>query len=248
MHKIYKSRYIITIILIITVILFLISNTIYYIIQNPKILQIGIKNTVKVEFDDKTNISQNTTKENKNNQNKEKTNSTNQTKEEKQAKAENTTTKETNIKEKQWYLKIPRIFLEAEIAEGTTTEVMNTYIGHFKESAKKEGNICLAAHNRGYPVNYFQNLKLLKKGDKIEYKYQNFKKEYEVTENYIIKDTDWSCMEKTEENEITLITCIENEPEYRRCIKGIEKEQTKKQVAYEDNMCNARCIQSNGKI
>ena len=27
-----------------------------------------------------------------------------------------------------------------------------------------------------------------------------------------------------------------------------EKEQTKKQVAYEDNMCNARCIQSNGKI
>ena len=227
MHKIYTSRYINTISLIITVIIFLISNTIYYIIQNPKILQIGIKNTVKVEFDDKTNISQNTTKENENNKNKEKTNSTNQTKEEKQAKAENTTTKETNIKEKQWYLKIPRIFLEAEIAEGTTTEVMNTYIGHFEESAKKEGNICLAAHNRGYPVNYFQNLKLLKKGDKIEYKYQNFKKEYEVTENYIIKDTDWSCMEKTEENEITLITCIENEPEYRRCIKGIEKEQTK---------------------
>ena len=53
-------------------------------------------------------------------------------------KAENTTTKETNIKEKQWYLKIPRIFLEAEIAEGTTTEVMNTYIGHFEESAKKK--------------------------------------------------------------------------------------------------------------
>ena len=227
MHKIYTRRYINTISLIITVIIFLISNTIYYIIQNPKILQIGIKNTVKVEFDDKTNISQNTTKENENNKNKEKTNSTNQTKEEKQAKAENATTKETNIKEKQWYLKIPRIFLEAEIAEGTTTEVMNTYIGHFEESAKKEGNICLAAHNRGYPVNYFQNLKLLKKGDKIEYKYQNFKKEYEVTENYIIKDTDWSCMEETEENEITLITCIENEPEYRRCIKGIEKEQTK---------------------
>ena len=227
MHKIYTSRYINTISLIITVIIFLISNTIYYIIQNPKILQIEIKNTVKVEFDDKTNISQNTTKENENNKTKEKTNSTNQTKEEKQAKTENATTKETNIKEKQWYLKIPRIFLEAEIAEGTTTEVMNTYIGHFEESAKKEGNICLAAHNRGYPVNYFQNLKLLKKGDKIEYKYQNFKKEYEVTENYIIKDTDWSCMEKTEENEITLITCIENEPEYRRCIKGIEKEQTK---------------------
>ena len=29
---------------------------------------------------------------------------------------------------------------------------------------------------------------------------------------------------KTEENRITLITCVENEPEYRRCIQGIEKE------------------------
>ena len=29
-------------------------------------------------------------------------------------------------------------------------------------------------------------------------------------------------MERTEENTITLITCIENEPEYRRCVKGIE--------------------------
>ena len=27
----------------------------------------------------------------------------------------------------------------------------------------------------------------------------------------------------SEENIITLITCVENEPEYRRCIQGIEK-------------------------
>ena len=30
-------------------------------------------------------------------------------------------------------------------------------------------------------------------------------------------------LEKTEENTITLITCVENEPEYRRCVQAIEE-------------------------
>ena len=128
--------------------------------------------------------------------------------------------KKDNTTQSSWYLKIPRIFLEAEISEGTSTDVMNKYIGHFEDTSKTTGNVCLAAHNRGYPVNYFQNLKLLKKGDKIQYKYQNFEKQYVVVDNFIIRDTDWSCMEKTEDNMITLITCVENEPEYRRCVRA----------------------------
>ena len=36
----------------------------------------------------------------------------------------------------------------------------------------------------------------------------------------IIKDNDWEKLEQTEENAITLITCIENQPEYRRCGSG----------------------------
>ena len=39
----------------------------------------------------------------------------------------------------------------------------------------------------------------------------------------IIKDTDWSRLENTEENILTLITCVENKPEQRRCIQAIEK-------------------------
>ena len=41
----------------------------------------------------------------------------------------------------------------------------------------------------------------------------------------IIKDIDWEPLENTKENKITLITCVENEPEYRRCIQAIEKEE-----------------------
>ncbi len=133
------------------------------------------------------------------------------------------TEKEKIIKENKWTLKIPVISLEASIEEGTTEEILNGSIGHFEETSKTNGNIGLAAHNRGYAVNYFADIKNLKDGDIIQYQYKNFSKDYTVTSNTIIKDTDWTKLEKTEENTITLITCIENEPEFRRCVIGKEK-------------------------
>ena len=122
-----------------------------------------------------------------------------------------------------WYLEIPKINLKANIEEGTTKEIMEDYIGHFEETKKDEGNVGLAAHNRGYKNNYFERLKELKEGDSIFYNYQGKIKEYLVTKHVIIKDTDWSYLENTEDNRITLITCVENEPEYRRCIQATEE-------------------------
>ena len=46
--------------------------------------------------------------------------------------------------------------------------------------------------------------------------------EYEVIKNKIITDTDWEVLENTEENTLTLITCVENEPNYRRCVQAVE--------------------------
>ena len=91
---------------------------------------------------------------------------------------------------------------------------------------KTEGNVCLAAHNRGYPINYFENLKQLKGGEEIIYTNGDFKKIYIVSMNIKIKETDWSNLENSNQNKITLITCIENEPEYRRCVQAIEKEES----------------------
>ena len=124
---------------------------------------------------------------------------------------------------KSWYVKIQSIGLQAEISEGTSTETMNQYVGHFEESSKTNGIIGLAAHNRGYSKNYFENLKKLKIGDEIVYCYKDFEKKYIVESHTIIKDTDWSWLEPRDENRIVLITCVENEPEYRRCIQGVEK-------------------------
>ena len=124
-----------------------------------------------------------------------------------------------------WQIEIPKISLIANIAEGTTKETLNQYVGHFEKTQKENGNIGLAAHNRGYEVNYFKDLKKLQKGDEIIYKHNQFQKIYEVEKCRIIKDTDWEYLENTEENMLTLITCVENEPEYRRCIQAVEKEE-----------------------
>ena len=129
---------------------------------------------------------------------------------------------ETN-KLNNWYIQIDKIALKAPIQEGTSKEILDDYVGHFEESSKNLGNICLAAHNRGYKNNYFSRLKELQEGDEIKYIYQDIQKTYMVTKHEIIQNTDWSNLEPTEENTITLITCVENEPEYRRCIQAMEK-------------------------
>ena len=140
---------------------------------------------------------------------------------------ENVIQEDTNEEEKEtkenWYLEIPKINLKAPISEGTTSEVMDDYIGHFEETSKDLGNIGLAAHNRGYKNNYFRDLKQLQENDEIYYTHNGKTRKYVVTKSTIIKDTDWTYLEETQENTITLITCVENQPEYRRCIQGEEK-------------------------
>lgn len=134
---------------------------------------------------------------------------------------------ETEIPEEElekWYVEIPKINLKAPIAEGTEKETLDTKIGHFTETGLTTGNVGLAGHNRGYEYNYFENLKKLKKEDEIIYKYLDYKETYKIDKIEIIKNTDWSYLNNTEENKITLITCVENEPQYRRCIQAVQIE------------------------
>ena len=123
-----------------------------------------------------------------------------------------------------WKIQIPSIGLIADISNGTDKETLNKYVGHFIETPIEEGNIALAGHNRGYDVNYFSRLKELREGDEIIYIHNEINRIYEVTKNKIIKDTDIDVLENTEENILTLITCVENEPNYRRCVQAEEKD------------------------
>ncbi|MDR0978918.1 MAG: sortase [Lachnospiraceae bacterium] len=102
-------------------------------------------------------------------------------------------------------------------------EVIANYVGHFEKTNIWNGNVGLAAHNRGLIVeSYFKDIHKLKKGDEIIYTYGKDKRKYKVTVNIIIKETDWSYLNVTKDNRITLITCVKNKPEYRQCIQAIE--------------------------
>lgn len=121
-----------------------------------------------------------------------------------------------------WQIEIPKINLKAPISEGTSQEIMLNYVGHFENTSIWNGNIGLAAHNRGYPINYFAKLKELKIGDLIIYRTNNGTKKYKIKLIKIIEDTDWSYLGTTKENKITLITCVENKPTKRLCVQGLE--------------------------
>ncbi len=121
-----------------------------------------------------------------------------------------------------WRIQIPKINLDAHIKEGTSLEVMLNSVGHFTQTSKWDGNIGLAAHNRGNTCNFFQEIKNLKQGDEIIYTTTKGKKVYKVQTNKVILETDWSYLENTKDNRITLITCEANRREYRRCIQAVE--------------------------
>ena len=123
-----------------------------------------------------------------------------------------------------WYIEIPSIFLKAPIGESTNMDVLNEFVGHFEETSKTTGNIGLAGHNRGYKNNYFENLNKIQKGDEIKYRYNEFEKTYLVENIEKIKSTNWDYLENSEINKLTLITCIEDAPDYRLCIQATEKQ------------------------
>ena len=84
-----------------------------------------------------------------------------------QNKVSNSLNNQTNSQKSQqeteeWYIEIPIINLKANIKEGTEKETLDDYVGHFEETQKENGNIGLAAHNRGYKNSYFENIKKLK--------------------------------------------------------------------------------------
>lgn len=114
-----------------------------------------------------------------------------------------------------WQIEIPQISLIANIVEGTKKENLSQYVCHFEKSSIKQGNVCLATSNK--------DIKLLKEGDEIKYRADEFEKTYIIEKSRIIKDTEWEFLAENEENMLTLITYIENQSEYRRCIIAVEK-------------------------
>ncbi len=120
-------------------------------------------------------------------------------------------------------LSIPVInILNIPIKDGIDDYTLNEYIGHFPSTSKVYGNVGLAAHNRGYKNNYFKDINKLKNGDEIIYKIDNNVKTYKVKNKVEIDSYDWSYLNSTDDNRITLITCVKDKPNKRLVVQAVE--------------------------
>ena len=120
-------------------------------------------------------------------------------------------------------LTIPDILLDnVPIRESVELSTLSETIGHFPSTSIYEGNVGLASHNSGSKGDFFKNLRKIKIGSEIFYQTQYGTKRYVVTLKKEIDETDWSYLQETEDNRITLITCVAGQKEKRLCVQAVE--------------------------
>lgn len=116
-------------------------------------------------------------------------------------------------------IKIDKIDFEGLIYEGTSLDTLAKGVGHFESSPYLDGNVCLAAHNTN---KFWAKLHTVENGDKITYTSFLGTKEYVVNNVTQISETDWTLLENTNENYLTLITCVKGKPSLRLAVQAIE--------------------------
>ncbi|MFI3175438.1 MAG: class D sortase [Bacillota bacterium] len=119
-------------------------------------------------------------------------------------------------------LSIPEINLNVTAFDGDTYTAMEKGIGHIASTSAWQGNIGLVGHNRGANDN-FGKLKNLVVGDELSYTTVLGTKNYVVVSVDKISETDWSKLEYTQDNRITMITCVEDVSTQRLCVQAVEK-------------------------
>ena len=114
-------------------------------------------------------------------------------------------------------LKIKSIDLSAKVYEGDSLTNLAKGLGHFSHTSAWDGNVGIAGHNSG-TGGYFEDLNEVEKGDKITYTTKYGTRTYEVTNIKKIDDDDFSELDNTRENRLTLITCVTNQASKRLCV------------------------------
>lgn len=118
-------------------------------------------------------------------------------------------------------LKIPVLGLSVKVYEDESLESLAKGAGHFKSTSCWDGNVGLAGHNRGV-ANHFGQIHTLKIGDTITYTTKLGTRTYEVFYVGKIEETDFSRLERSNENMITLITCVRDVRNMRWCVQARE--------------------------
>ena len=117
-------------------------------------------------------------------------------------------------------LQIPAIGLTVRVFEGTDSAALLRGAGHFTGTSIWNGNCCIAAHNRGVR-NDFGRIHTLRAGDTVTLTTKLGTRTYAVSSVTKVLYTDTSGLAPGCEDTITLYTCVQDQPAYRWCVKGV---------------------------
>ena len=118
-------------------------------------------------------------------------------------------------------LKIPSLGINMKVWEGETNSSMSKGLGHYSSTSAWDGNVGICGHNRGAKY-VIGDIKDMDSGDLITYTTIYGTRTYAVTSVKTIASDDWSNLQATSDNRITLTTCLANHPEKRICVQAVQ--------------------------
>ena len=123
-------------------------------------------------------------------------------------------------------LTIPKLNLSVNVYESADSmEAMSKGVAHFPSTSAYDGNVGLSAHNINFDGSdgYFKSLYTLTKGDGITYQTALGERSYAVESITTIAASDWTPLYYTDDNRLTMITCISGQADKRLCIIAVEQ-------------------------
>ena len=85
----------------------------------------------------------------------------------------------------------------------------------------RQGGASLLYHNRGSKY-VIGSIKDLRQGDTITYTTKLGTRTYQVDTVETIDNNDWSYLQSTMDNRLTITTCLADHPESRVCVQAVE--------------------------
>lgn len=105
-------------------------------------------------------------------------------------------------------LEIPDINLKAVVLHGIDEETLKKGPGFYPQSTHPElGNVSIAAH-RGVYGSWFRHVDKLEAGNEIKLHIGGKTYTYEVREQFVTHNRDWSVIDSNNKAELTLTTCL----------------------------------------
>ncbi|MBU5591994.1 class D sortase [Clostridium sp. MSJ-4] len=104
---------------------------------------------------------------------------------------------------------IPKINVNAAVAEGTDMDTLKFAVGHFEGTAMpgEKGNFAVAGHRNYTYSEYFKRADELESGDEILVRTKGGEYKYKVTEKKIVEPEAVEVLNSTKDATLTIVTC-----------------------------------------